>query len=100
MLHYKQNTFTLRQSSHWYSDEIRSEKAKRKQLENKWRSTKLTVHRDIYKTQRNKVERLIKKAKRQYYNNLIIQCNEQGFSTNCLVVKPVSSYLYMDRLLT
>ena len=47
---------------------------------NKWRSTKLTVHRDIYKIQRNKVEGLIKKAKRQYYNNLILQCNEQGNS--------------------
>ncbi|XP_071784465.1 uncharacterized protein [Asterias amurensis] len=67
-------TRTLRPNTSWYTDDLRREKAKRKRLESRWRSTKLTIDRDLYKNQRNKVIGLLRAAKCSYYRDLISDC--------------------------
>ena len=55
----------------WYSDEIRKEKSKRRKLERKWRTTRLTIDRQIYAEQCNTVNSLISSSKKKYYSSII-----------------------------
>ena len=41
-------TMTIRTESPWFNAEIKMAKAKRRVLEDQWRKTKLTVHREMY----------------------------------------------------
>ena len=62
---------TLRPAAPWYSDEIRKEKSKRRKLERKWRTTRLTIDRQIYAEQCNTVNSLISSSKKKYYSSII-----------------------------
>ena len=62
---------TLRPAAPWYSDEIRKEKLKRRKLERKWRTTRLTIDRQIYAEQCNTVNSLISSSKKKYYSSII-----------------------------
>ena len=50
---------TLRPHAPWYSDELRDAKHKRRQLERRWRSTKLEVHHQLYRDYCVVVNRLL-----------------------------------------
>lgn len=63
----------------WYNEDIGAAKRKRRQLERQWRRTMLTVHRDLFKAQRQAVRDMIRQARSQYYNQKIQQCrSDQG----------------------
>ena len=41
---------TIRSNAPWFTETIRTEKLRRNKLERRWRCTRLTVDREIYKT--------------------------------------------------
>ena len=67
---------TARPITPWYNEEIRKAKAERRKAERKWRTTKLTVHHQIFKELKNQVCYLIDKSKQQHYSESI--CEHQG----------------------
>ncbi len=64
-------TVRLRPNSPWFNESIRLEKQKRRQLERKWRRTKLDVDLQMYSEQKNTVNKLIEQAKIEYYSGQI-----------------------------
>ena len=64
-------TRTIRPQPKWYNDEIRAEKREIRRLERKWRKSRLTVHKDIYRSQHAKVMKLIEKAKEDYFKDIL-----------------------------
>ena len=67
----KTKTVTIRPYSPWYTDEIASEKRKRRLLERRWRSTRLPGDYENYVIQCDAVNSLLKSAKVSYYGNII-----------------------------
>ena len=65
----KQRTVTIRPSKPWYSPEIDKAKKLRKQLERRWRKSKLEIDRQLFKSQRLVVINMINQAKSEYYEN-------------------------------
>ena len=65
---------TKRTSAPWRTDSIRTAKRELQQAERKWRSSGLTVHKELYSTKLNAYTASIHKAKRQYYNDVICNC--------------------------
>ena len=81
-----------RASNPWYSDEIAEAKRLRRQLEKKWRRTKLTVDRKNFTTQRQAVLTLITEAKSKHFEELLTDCPNQRD-----VYKVVNSMLHCDK---
>ncbi|XP_066016040.1 uncharacterized protein [Pocillopora verrucosa] len=67
----KTKTITLRPTALWYTEEIRSEKRKRRALERRWRSSKRESDYSRFKEQCLRVNALIKKTKVDYYSGII-----------------------------
>ena len=67
----KSKIVTIHPTSPWYTPEIHEAKKVKRKAERIWRRTKLTVHRDIFITERNKVNKLIIKSKKDYYANTL-----------------------------
>ena len=68
----KTKTITLRPTALWYTEELRSEKKKRRALERRWRSSKLESDYSRFKEQCLRVKALIKKTKVDYYSGIIL----------------------------
>ena len=64
-----------RTAAPWMTEEIHEAKQTRRQAERQWRSTLLTVHRQIYCMQRQLVNSLIDSAKRAHICDKISQSN-------------------------
>ena len=61
-------------SSPWFEsirDELLIAKRKRRQAQRKWRSTKLTIFKDLYRQARHKVSKLVHSAKSTFYTERI-----------------------------
>ena len=56
------------------SAELKDAKRKQRQRQRRWRSTRLTVHRDVYVKERSKVHALHIAAKRQHFDTQICDC--------------------------
>ena len=67
----KTKTITLRPTALWYTEELRSEKKKRRALERRWRSSKRKCDYSRFKEQCLRVNALIKKTKLDYYSGII-----------------------------
>lgn len=67
-------TITIKHHSPWFTDEIREARRQRRKAERRWRSTKLIVHREIYKEECVKVNKLCEEASRNYYCLKIEEC--------------------------
>ena len=67
----KRRTITVRPAAAWYNGDIDREKRKRRKLERRWRKSCLVIDRELYKEQCKFVSSLIKKAKENYYSNII-----------------------------
>ena len=65
---------TVRPMYPWYNKAIRDAKRKQRQLDCQWRRTKLTIHRDLYTSQRELVHRLIISKKRRSYSHKVEDC--------------------------
>uniref|UniRef100_A0A3B3HCT2 Reverse transcriptase domain-containing protein n=1 Tax=Oryzias latipes TaxID=8090 RepID=A0A3B3HCT2_ORYLA len=57
----------------WKNEPIRALKRECRRAERKWRKTKLTVHRKIFKEQQMRYSHAIKKARTLHFSNLILQ---------------------------
>ena len=55
----------------WYNEDIRHAKQQRRRKERLWRKTGLSVHKQIYMDMKQEVNRLMKKAKAEYYQRMI-----------------------------
>ena len=67
----KERVVTVRPSAPWYTVEVTAEKRKRRQLERKWRASRLPADRVRYVHQCNVVINLIKSLKSEYYSSII-----------------------------
>jgi hypothetical protein len=70
----KKGIVTIRPVTPWYNEAIHAARVERRKCEARWRSSGLTVHREIYKDSRNQVTSLIKKAKISYFTDKIEDC--------------------------
>ncbi len=61
----------IRPASQWYTEEIDSEKAVRRQLERFWRISKLEIDRQIYVDQCRTVQNLLYTSRCKFYNDQI-----------------------------
>jgi hypothetical protein len=69
-------TITVRTNSPWINNDIIQAKRLRRKCESTWRRTGLQVHRDLYTNQRDSVNSMIQKAKVQYYQDKILECEQ------------------------
>ena len=67
----KERVVTVRPSAPWYTVEVTAEKRKRRQLERKWRASRLPADRVRYVHQCNVVINLIKSLNSEYYSSII-----------------------------
>ena len=67
----KQRVITVRPSAPWYTAQVTAEKQKRRQLERKWRASRLPADREQYVHQYNVVINLIKSRKSEHYSSVI-----------------------------
>ena len=65
---------TNRPSAPWRTDSVRTAKRELRQAERKWRSSGLTVYKELCPTKLIAYTASIRKAKRQYYNDVICNC--------------------------
>ena len=80
----KKHTITVRPAAPWYSDNSKQEKAKRTKLERRWRSTKLTIDRELYTKQCKRVNQPIHESKMKFYTNIIEEnTNNQRVLFSC-----------------
>ena len=63
-----------RPSAPWRTDSVRTAKRELRQAERKWRSSGLTVHKELYSAKLIAYTASVRKAKRQYYNDVICIC--------------------------
>ena len=59
----------------WYCQEILIAKRERRRAERLWRSTRLTVHRQIYRKHSNKLNELISSKKNSYFSSTVLKAN-------------------------
>src|SRR3977135_3683739 len=64
-------TVTCHPPAPWYTQEIALARQKRRQLERRWRKTKLTVDREIFVAQKLLVNSMLASAKAKYYADLV-----------------------------
>ena len=64
-------SISVRPRATWYTDDIQINKTKRRNLERRWRHSKLTIDRELYVAQCNVVNKLIFEAKMNYFSKLI-----------------------------
>ena len=64
-----------RRSAPWLTGEIREAPRRRRQAERRWRSTRLTVHREIFVKKRATVKRCIQDVRKLHYNSKIDICS-------------------------
>ena len=67
----KHKVIITRPDTEWFSDSIKAEKQVKRKLERHWRSSKLTIDREIYVDQCRKVDHMIDVARTNYYLNKI-----------------------------
>ena len=60
-----------RRSAPWLANEIREARRRRREAERRWRSTRLTVHREIFVRERATVKRCIRDARKLHYGSKI-----------------------------
>ena len=63
-----------RPSAPWRTDSVRTAKRELRQAERKWRSSGLTVYKELYSAKLIADTASVRKAKRQYYNDVICNC--------------------------
>ena len=60
-------SITCRPNAPWYNNGLRKDKQNLRRLERRWRSSKLEVDRQIYKTESHCYNQMILKAKKEYH---------------------------------
>ncbi|XP_072033195.1 uncharacterized protein [Amphiura filiformis] len=68
---------TCRPHAPWYNEELRKVKQQVRRCERRWHSTKLEIHRQIFKEESNRYHQLIKHAKRDYHVMQLEGCDSR-----------------------
>ena len=75
----KSKEIVVREMVPWINEDILAAKRERRKCERIWRSTRLTVHREIYIAQKSKVKLMCDEAKKGYLKDKINNCeNDQS----------------------
>lgn len=90
----KSRSVSFTRSAPWFTPDLRSMKAKKRQLERLLRKTGLTIHKDMYLAHLSHYKDSISNAKSQYYSGLI--CSHAGntktlFSVFNRIIQPPHS---------
>ena len=64
----QRRVLTVKSFSPWFNDEIHKEIRIRRATERKWKKSNLTVHKEMFRHQKNRVTNLIASAKCNYYS--------------------------------
>ena len=71
----KKRRVMIRPNTPWFNDEIHAAKCERRDLEHKWRKSKLEIDRQMYCEQRQVVKHMIEEAKTSYYSASVDMCD-------------------------
>jgi len=71
----KTKYFVERPLCPWINDDIQIAKRTRRKYERLWRRSHLTVHKEMYLTQKQRVQYLSQKSKEIYYNGQVAECS-------------------------
>ena len=71
----KKRRVMTRPNTPWFNDEIHAAKCERRDLEHKWRKSKLEIDRQMYCEQRQVVKHMIEEAKTSYYSASVDMCD-------------------------
>ena len=74
----KEKSIVIRPQQPWFSDDLHLAKSEKRKAERLWRRTGLTVHREIFKEERDKYNKLLLSSKVSYYNQRIIDCGQDS----------------------
>ena len=85
-------TVTDRTSAPWMTLEVKQAKVERRIAERKWRQSGLTVHKEIYAKQRNLVSNLIRKAKKGYICEKIVNCDSSRELLHSVTLSPPQTF--------
>ena len=61
----------------WYDDEVHQARQKRRQLERKYKRSRLAVHKEIWEAQANKVVVLIRQKKSEFYKKRLLEADKK-----------------------
>ena len=67
----KKRTVTIRPAAPWYSEELKSEKRKKRRLERRWRAYRYMRDREAYMRQCKVLKDLLYSSRSNYYSNLV-----------------------------
>ena len=90
----KKRMITIHPDAPWIDDGIKEQKREKRKAERKWRKTNLTVHREIYTEQRNKLSAMITESKKDYYQQQI----SDSTSSQSALFKTVDELLSKKRV--
>ena len=69
----KKRTVTIRPAAPWYSEELKSEKREKRQLERRWRASRSMRDREAYTRQCKVLKDLLCSSRSNYYSNLVAE---------------------------
>ena len=67
----KKRTVTIRPAAPWYSEELKSEKRGKRQLERRWRASRSVCDREVYMRQCKVLKDMLFSSRSNYYSNLV-----------------------------
>ena len=70
-------TVRCRPNAPWYNDELRDMKRESRRLERRWISSKLEIHKQLFKEHCKKYKLAIKHAKQSYHQKQFADCNSK-----------------------
>ena len=71
----RKRVISIRPFSPWINDAVKTIKQKKRQAERKWKKSGLTIHKEIFKSQKTECIKVIKNEKRKYVNDKISSTN-------------------------
>ena len=73
----KKKDVIIRPQTPWHTEEIKYEKTVRRKYERQWKKTGLTIHKEMFQQQRNKVTNLIRESKSKHWTEIISEAKDQ-----------------------
>jgi len=67
-------SITLRPTCPWYTDELHEAKHIKRNLERKWLKSRLTIDHEIYRNHCAKMNKMLKKARVDFYSDKVTSC--------------------------
>ena len=98
LLSKKKRIFSSRPFAPWINIFVKAQKQVKRQAERLYRKTGLTIHKDIFKYQKNKTVNVIKEEKRKYiFKNAYSNLSKELFKTfNDLIGKKKNNSLPVE----